>query len=86
MTITNEDISRGVILEVKDYVGLGKTYDVILYDGVIKSEDIVLALDIDGVQQSRLKSILKPSELKEIGILLLNLKLLRKFMRLLVLN
>ncbi|MCA9459885.1 MAG: translation initiation factor IF-2 [Nanoarchaeota archaeon] len=66
LTITNEDISRGVILEVKDYVGLGKTYDVILYDGVIKSEDIVLALDIDGVQQSRLKSILKPSELKEI--------------------
>ncbi|MCA9497166.1 MAG: translation initiation factor IF-2, partial [Nanoarchaeota archaeon] len=66
LTIENEDISRGVILEVKEYTGLGKTYDVILYDGVIKSEDIVLALDIDGVQQSRLKSILKPSELKEI--------------------
>ena len=66
LTIENEDMSRGVILEVKDYTGLGKTMDVILYDGVIKTEDIVLALDIDGVQKSRLKSILKPNELKEI--------------------
>jgi len=66
LTIENEDISKGVILEVKDYVGLGKTYDVILYDGVIQSGDTVLALDIDGVQKSKLKSILKPNELKEI--------------------
>lgn len=66
LTIENEDISRGVILEVKDYPGLGKTMDVILYDGVIKTDDTVLALDIDGVQKSRLKSILKPNELKEI--------------------
>ncbi len=66
LTIENENISRGVILEVKDYVGLGKTYDVILYDGVMKTGDIVLALDMEGVQKSKLKSILKPSELKEI--------------------
>lgn len=66
LTIENEDISKGVILEVKDYTGLGKTIDVILYDGVIKQDDIVLALDVDGVQKSRLKSILKPAEMKEI--------------------
>ena len=66
LTIENENISRGVILEVKDYVGLGKTIDVILYDGVMKTDDIVLALDTDGVQRSKLKSILKPNELKEI--------------------
>ncbi len=66
LTIENVDISKGVILEVKDYPGLGKTIDVILYDGIAKVDDIVLALDIDGVQRSRLKSILKPGELKEI--------------------
>lgn len=66
LTIENEDISKGVILEVKDYPGLGKTVDVILYDGIIKSDDQVLALDIDGVQKSRLKSILRAAELKEI--------------------
>ncbi|MDA3855444.1 MAG: translation initiation factor IF-2 [Candidatus Woesearchaeota archaeon] len=66
LTIENEEMSKGVILEVKDYVGLGKTIDVILYDGVAKVDDIVLVLDIDCVQRSRLKSILKPGELKEI--------------------
>ncbi len=66
LTIQNEQISKGVILEVKDYVGLGKTIDVILYDGVMQTDDIVLALDTDGVKKSRLKSILKPNELKEI--------------------
>ncbi len=66
LTIKNLDSSKGVILEVKDYTGLGKTIDVILYDGLIKSDDVVLALDIDGVQKSRLKSILKPKELTEI--------------------
>jgi translation initiation factor 5B len=66
LTIENEHISKGVILEVKDYPGLGKTIDVILYDGVVKSGDQVLALDVDGVQESKLKSILKPNEMKEI--------------------
>lgn len=66
LTIENEDISKGVILEVKDYPGLGKTIDVILYDGIVKSGDQVLALDVDGVQESKLKSILKPNEMKEI--------------------
>jgi len=66
LTIVNENISRGVILEVKDYAGLGKTIDVILYDGILKQGDTVLALDVDGVQKSRLKSILKPNEMKEI--------------------
>ena len=66
LTITQEKIGKGVILEVKDYPGLGKTIDVIMYDGVMRVDDTVLALSINGVQQSRLKSILKPNELKEI--------------------
>ncbi len=66
LSIENENLARGVILEVKDYIGLGKTYDLILYDGVLKSGDIIFALDEDGVQRSKLKSILKPAELKEI--------------------
>ncbi|MFW6286083.1 MAG: translation initiation factor IF-2 [Nanoarchaeota archaeon] len=65
LTIENENLAKGVILEVKDYPGLGQTIDVILHDGIIKTDDIVLALDVDSVQKSRLKSILKPSKLKE---------------------
>lgn len=66
ITLTDQNISKGVILEVKDYPGLGKTIDVIIFDGIVKSGDNVLALDVDGVKKSRLKSILKPAELKEI--------------------
>jgi translation initiation factor 5B len=65
LTIDNDNLAKGVILEVKDYPGLGQTIDVILHDGIIKTDDIVLALDIDCVQRSRLKSILKPAKLKE---------------------
>ncbi|MFP4402538.1 MAG: translation initiation factor IF-2 [Candidatus Nanoarchaeia archaeon] len=66
LTIDETNVGKGVILEVKDYPGLGKTIDVILHDGVIRQNDTVLVLDIDEVKQSKLKSILKPAELKEI--------------------
>ncbi len=66
ITIKDEDVSRGVILEVKEYPGLGKTFDAIIYDGVIRSTDKIIALTTDGVKESRIRSILKPTELKEI--------------------
>jgi translation initiation factor 5B len=66
LTIETEDLAKGVILEVKDYPGLGKTIDAIIYDGVLNAGDTVLAMDVDGVQKSKLKSILKPAEMKEI--------------------
>lgn len=66
LTIDENNVGRGVILEVKDYPGLGKTIDVILHDGVVRTNDTILVLDIDEVKESKLKSILKPAELKEI--------------------
>lgn len=66
LTVEDESKGEGVILEVKDYTGLGKTIDVILHDGVIEKGDKILALDVDSVQESRLKCILKPNEMKEI--------------------
>lgn len=66
LTIDENNVGRGVILEVKDYPGLGKTIDVILHDGVVRTNDTVIVLDIDEVKESKLKSILKPAELKEI--------------------
>ncbi|MCH8519741.1 MAG: translation initiation factor IF-2 [Nanoarchaeota archaeon] len=66
LTIEEGNVGRGVILEVKDYPGLGKTIDVILHDGICKVDDTVLVLDIDEVKESKLKSILKPGEMKEI--------------------
>ena len=66
LTIENEETSKGVILEVKKVLGLGKAYDIIIYDGILKQGDNVFALSENGIQKSYVKSILKPTTLKEI--------------------
>jgi len=67
LEITEENLSKGVILEVKEYQGLGKTYDCIIYDGNLKTGDTILALNSFGeVEESKVKCILKPLEMKEI--------------------
>ncbi len=57
----------GTILEIKDRIGVGKTYDVILYDGKIQEGDQVLVIDENlEFQKSYVKAILKPGKLAEI--------------------
>ncbi len=57
---------KGSILEVKEEKGLGKTLDVILYDGVLKEGDEVAFLTISGKSVSgKVKAILMPKPLDE---------------------
>ncbi len=61
-----EGPGKGTILEVKEEKGLGKTIDMILYDGVLKKGDTV-ALGTRGEPiVTRVKAILKPKPLDEI--------------------
>ncbi len=61
-----EGPGRGTILEIKEEKGLGKTLDMILYDGVLKKGDTV-ALGTRGAPVvTRVKAILKPKPLDEI--------------------
>ncbi len=61
-----EGPGRGTILEIKEEKGLGKTLDMILYDGVLKKGDTV-ALGTRGEPiVTRVKAILKPKPLDEI--------------------
>jgi len=56
---------KGSILEVREEPGLGKTLDVILYDGKIaEGDDIVFATD-EGAKKARVKALLKPKPLDE---------------------
>ena len=65
--LVKTEIGSGVIIEEKEYTGLGKTFDLILYDGLIKKNDKILSINDKGeVISSYVKSILKPNELKEI--------------------
>jgi translation initiation factor 5B len=57
--------ARGTVLEVKEEVGLGKTMDVIIYDGSLRVGDWFLAGGIGGPVVSRVRAILKPKPLDE---------------------
>ncbi|MHA1289147.1 MAG: translation initiation factor IF-2, partial [Candidatus Thorarchaeota archaeon] len=65
LKLSNE--CRGVILEVKEVKGLGKTIDVIIYDGVARKGDYLV---IGGKEPivTKIKSLLKPRALKEIRV------------------
>ncbi len=59
--------SRGVaaVMEVKEDVGLGTTADCILYDGVIKRNDRIVFMTMDGPKVSKIRALLKPKPLDE---------------------
>jgi len=57
---------KGTILEVKEEKGLGKTIDVIVYDGTIKKKDTVIIAGINKPIVTKIKALLKPKPLQEI--------------------
>ena len=61
----NEKEPRGIVLEVKDEVGLGQTANVILIDGTIKKENSIVVAKRDGVIVTKPKALLLPKPLDE---------------------
>ncbi len=59
-------LAKGTVLEVKEDVGLGKTLDVIIYDGALKRGDEFAVGGLDKVINSKVRAILKPKPLDEI--------------------
>lgn len=56
---------RGIILEVKDEVGLGQTANIILIDGTIKKENSIVVAKRDSVIAIKPKALLLPKPLDE---------------------
>lgn len=57
--------AKGSILEVKEEQGLGTTLDVILYNGTLKTGDIVVIGGIDEPIVTRVKAMFEPAPLSE---------------------
>lgn len=57
--------AKGTILEVKEDKGLGKTLDVVLYDGRLKVNDTLIIGGIDGAIQGKVKALFEPAPLSE---------------------
>ncbi|MBR9690288.1 translation initiation factor IF-2, partial [Candidatus Woesearchaeota archaeon] len=57
--------AKGTVLEVKEEVGLGKTLDVIIYDGTIKKNDQIVLGSTDGPVITKVRALLQPAPLSE---------------------
>ena len=63
---TEEGPGEGNVLEIKEEKGLGKTLDVILYQGTIKKGDTIVISGKDRPIVTKVKILLKPKPLDEI--------------------
>ena len=61
-----EGNGKGSVLEIKNTIGLGKTIDVILYDGMIEVGDYLILVGKEGLIKTRIKALLKPAPLEEL--------------------
>lgn len=61
-----ESTGKGVVLEVKEEKGLGKTLDIILYNGTLKEGDEVVIGGLDKPIVTKIKSLFEPSRTKKL--------------------
>jgi len=66
LKIEEDAPAKGTILEVKEEVGLGVTIDTVIYDGILKKDDIIVIMSTDDVITTNIRSLLKPRPLEEI--------------------
>jgi translation initiation factor 5B len=66
LTIEVTGPARGTVLEVKEEVGLGKTLDVIVYDGTLAKGDSIAVGGLEKVITSKVRALLQPKPLDEI--------------------
>lgn len=66
LQIKTDSSAKGTVLEVKEETGLGVTLDVVIYDGVLKKNDVIALTTIDDVITTKIRSLLKPRPLEEI--------------------
>lgn len=61
-----EGPAKGVILEVKEHPGLGKTIDVVIYDGVIRVGDTIVLGGKNGPIKTNVRALLMPKPLQDL--------------------
>ena len=58
--------AKGTVLEVKETKGIGKTIDVIIYDGNLKINDTIVIGGVNDAIVTKVKTLLEPGALSEI--------------------
>ncbi len=57
--------AKGTVLEIKEEKGLGKTIDVIIYDGELKVNDTIVIAGLEKPIVTKVKALLEPTPLAE---------------------
>ncbi|MFH1770705.1 MAG: translation initiation factor IF-2 [archaeon] len=57
--------AKGTILEIKEEKGLGKTIDVIIYDGMLSVNDTIVIGSLGGAVTTKVRALLEPDSLAE---------------------
>ncbi len=65
LEVTEHGPAQGTVIEVKEDKGLGKTLDVILYDGSLKVNDTLVIGGLEGPITTRVKALFLPAPLQE---------------------
>ena len=66
LNIDIEGPAKGTVLEVKEEQGIGKTIDVIIYDGTLKKNDTIIIGTLTEPIATKVKALLEPLPLKDI--------------------
>jgi len=61
LEIDEDGRGKGSVMEVKEEKGLGTTLDVILYDGILRKNDDIAYMTINGVQKTKVRGLLLPN-------------------------
>lgn len=65
LNVNMEGNAKGTVLEVKEEKGIGKTIDVIIYDGALKQNDIIVIGTLDEPIATKVKALLEPIPLAD---------------------
>lgn len=65
LKIDEEGNAKGTIIEVKLDKGLGKTIDLVLYNGILRQNDIIVVGDLDNPVVTKVKALFEPLPLTE---------------------
>lgn len=66
LEISTEECAKAAVLESKEEKGLGKTIDVLLYQGTLNVNDEIAVLGKNGVIKTKIRILLQPKPMQEI--------------------
>ncbi|MFH0868443.1 MAG: translation initiation factor IF-2 [Candidatus Woesearchaeota archaeon] len=65
LNVDMDGYAKGTVLEVKEEKGIGKTIDVIIYDGTLKQNDIIVIGTLNESIATKVKTLLEPLPLAD---------------------